>query len=479
MKSSDRIDKIAKYVANHFTENVEPMGFKAFLVGVDREACALYKEALDAYLPPDYSQVVFSPSHNDSTQLKRHHLTEDDEKAVRKAFIKKEQNPKILIVTEKLLTGFDAPILYCMYLDKPMRDHVLLQAIARINRPYEDESGVVKPFGFVLDFVGVFEMLKKALAFDSDIVASVIQNVDVLKQLFAKLMSESAPKYMAQASGWDDKAKERAIEALKTKDAREDFFRFFRQVQTLYNILSPDAFLGPYIAQYLALSELYALIRNFYSSRVYVDREVTTKTKELLRKQTGIDFIDPPGAIYELGPKQLAALKKSDASTTVKILNLSRILKETINAEAISKPFVLSIGERAAAVEQSYDAHLQSSIEALDEAERRKLEAFEQETLREYENLAEEYIAADAERRRLDLDENTYAIYTVLKLVNKENALATAQTINALFRDRADYQWDNKQEMQLRAEIYNAVRPTVGVEKMIEVTNTLLRLKRL
>ena len=250
MKSSDRIDKIAKYVANHFTENVEPMGFKAFLVGVDREACALYKEALDAYLPPDYSQVVFSPSHNDSTQLKRHHLTEDDEKAVRKAFIKKEQNPKILIVTEKLLTGFDAPILYCMYLDKPMRDHVLLQAIARINRPYEDESGVVKPFGFVMDFVGVFEMLKKALAFDSDIVASVIQNVDVLKQLFAKLMSESAPKYMAQASGWDDKAKERAIEALKTKDAREDFFRFFRQVQTLYNILSPDAFLGPYIAQY-------------------------------------------------------------------------------------------------------------------------------------------------------------------------------------------------------------------------------------
>jgi type I restriction enzyme R subunit len=479
MKSSDRIDKIAKYVANHFTENVEPMGFKAFLVGVDREACALYKEALDAYLPPDYSQVVFSPSHNDSTQLKRHHLTEDDEKAVRKAFIKKEQNPKILIVTEKLLTGFDAPILYCMYLDKPMRDHVLLQAIARINRPYEDESGVVKPFGFVMDFVGVFEMLKKALAFDSDIVASVIQNVDVLKQLFAKLMSESAPKYMAQASGWDDKAKERAIEALKTKDAREDFFRFFRQVQTLYNILSPDAFLGPYIAQYLALSELYALIRNFYSSRVYVDREVTTKTKELLQKQTGIDFIDPPGAIYELGPKQLAALKKSDASTTVKILNLSRILKETINTEAISKPFVLSIGERAAAVEQSYDAHLQSSIEALDEAERRKLEAFEQETLREYENLAEDYIAADAERRRLDLDENIYAIYTVLKLVNKENAVATAQTINALFRDRADYQWDNKQEMQLRAEIYNAVRPTVGVEKMIEVTNTLLRLKRL
>ena len=478
MKSSIRMDKIAKHVANHFTENVEPMGFKAFLVGVDREACALYKEALDTYLPLDYSQVVFSPSHNDSERLKRYHLTEDEEKAVRKAFLKKEENPKILIVTEKLLTGFDAPILYCMYLDKPMRDHVLLQAIARINRPYEDDSGLVKPFGFVMDFVGIFDKLKKALAFDSDVVASVIQNIDVLKQLFTALMSEQAPKYLMYASGWDDKSKERAIEALKGKDKREEFFKFFRQVQTLYNILSPDAFLGPYIAQYLSLSELYALIRNFYTTRVYVDREVTAKTKKLLQEQTEIDFIDPPGAIYELGPKELAALKKSDAPTTVKILNLSRILRETVNKEGGSKPFALSIGERAAAVEQSYDTRMQSSIEALDETEIRKLEAFEQEILQEYEILAEEYIAADAERRRLKLDENTYAIYTVLKLVDEENAVATAQTINALFQGSADYLWDTKQEAQLRAEIYQIVRHIAGPEKMIQLTGTLLRLKR-
>ncbi|MGA7075294.1 MAG: HsdR family type I site-specific deoxyribonuclease, partial [Halobacteriota archaeon] len=299
IKGSDRIDKIAQYVANHFTENVEPMGFKAFLVGVDREACALYKEALDTYLPPDYSQVVFSPSHNDSAQLKRHHLSEDEEKAVRKAFIKKEENPKILIVTEKLLTGFDAPILYCMYLDKPMRDHVLLQAIARINRPYEDESGLVKPFGFVMDFIGIFDKLKKALAFDSDVVASVIQNIDVLKQLFTTLMRESAPKYLPYARGWDDKAKERAIDAFKGKESREQFFKLFRQVQNLYDIISPDKFLRPYIKQYLALAEVYALIRNAFSDRMYVDREVTAKTKQLLRKETGIDFVDFPGAIHE------------------------------------------------------------------------------------------------------------------------------------------------------------------------------------
>src|SRR5439155_8146590 len=109
----------------------------------------------------------------------------DDEKQVRKDFKKKSELPKILIVTEKLLTGFDAPILYCMYLDKPMRDHVLLQAVARVNRPYEDANGLVKPYGFVLDFVGIFEKIERALAFDSDLVASVISNIDVLKTLFA------------------------------------------------------------------------------------------------------------------------------------------------------------------------------------------------------------------------------------------------------------------------------------------------------
>lgn len=115
MKSETRMDKIARLVAQHYRENVEPMGFKAFLVAVDREACALYKRALDKYLPPEYSQVVYSPAHNDRPELKEHYLSEEEEKRVRKEFSKKGTLPKILIVTEKLLTGFDAPILYCMY----------------------------------------------------------------------------------------------------------------------------------------------------------------------------------------------------------------------------------------------------------------------------------------------------------------------------------------------------------------------------
>jgi len=125
---------------------------------VDREACAFYKEALDKFLPPEYSEVVYTGNNNDSKLLKEFHIDKKEERQIRKEFTKYNEQPKILIVTQKLLTGFDAPILYAMYLDKPMRDHTLLQAIARVNRVYMD-----KPGGLVVDYLGIASDLEKSI----------------------------------------------------------------------------------------------------------------------------------------------------------------------------------------------------------------------------------------------------------------------------------------------------------------------------
>jgi len=94
MKAPDRIDKIAQYIAKHFRENVNPMGFKAFLVAVDRQACALYKQALDKYLPPDWSEVVYSPAHNDDAALKKYYLAPDQGNKGEERFYKKREVPK-------------------------------------------------------------------------------------------------------------------------------------------------------------------------------------------------------------------------------------------------------------------------------------------------------------------------------------------------------------------------------------------------
>ena len=462
MKAPERVDGIARYVAQHFRETVEPMGFKAFLVAVDREACALYKQAVDKYLPPEYSEVVYSENNQDAEFMKAYHRTSDEEKEIRKKFISKNGHPKILIVTQKLLTGFDAPILYCMYLDKPMRDHVLLQAIARVNRPYEDEDGLVKPAGFVLDFVGIFENLEKALAFDSDEVASVIRNIDVLKETFAKRIREDAAAYLPFATGWDDKAKGRAIEHFEDKDDREAFFKFFRGVQNLYEILSPDAFLREFIADYQALATLYGLIRNARPDRIYVDKELTAKTRELLQTHTQSHLFELPDAFYELGADTLQKVDQSEASDTVKVLNLQKALHQTVANESKSKPFLISIGDRAEAVTEAYES--------------RQMVA--QDILAELLRLAEECVLATTESDRLGMDENTFAVYTVLKNAIENVNPEQARAVDQVFAQFPDYQWNDHQQSQLRMTLYKTLRPTVDAKELIETTNKLLRLER-
>src|SRR3990172_7932245 len=314
LKSDDRVQKVAAFAAKHYQENVEPMGYKAFLVAVDREACAFYKRELDKHLPSEYSTVVYSKSHNDTEVLTQHYLTEDKEKRLKgKIFPKKETLPKILIVTDKLLTGYDAPILYCMYLDKPMKDHTLLQAIARVNRPYEDNEGLKKPSGFVLDFVGIFEKLEKALAFDSDVVGSVIQNIGALKEAFISIITNNAKEYEGFIQGrMDDKAIEQAVEYFTDKERREAFYKLFKRLEMLYEIISPDKDLRDYMDKYLKLSSLYTIIRNAFSKRVVVDKELMRKTQILVRKAVENYDIPKPYKIYEIKEDTLQALKKDD-----------------------------------------------------------------------------------------------------------------------------------------------------------------------
>jgi hypothetical protein len=74
LKAAERVDRVARFVAEHYRTNVEPLGYKAFLVGVDREACALYKQALNRYLTAEYSVVVYTAAHNDDELLQQYYV---------------------------------------------------------------------------------------------------------------------------------------------------------------------------------------------------------------------------------------------------------------------------------------------------------------------------------------------------------------------------------------------------------------------
>jgi type I restriction enzyme R subunit len=463
LKGDARVDKVAKYVAEHYVHNVEPLGYKAFLVGVDREACAKYKAALDKYLPPEYSEVIFTGSNDDEPELKAHHIDEKKEKQVRKDFAKSGKLPKILIVTEKLLTGYDAPVLYAMYLDKPMRDHTLLQAIARVNRPYEiedeDGGGTRKPHGFVLDFVGIFDKLEKALAFDSDEINAIIKDLGLLKVLFKNKMEQKAPGYLKLVThNFNDKDVDDLIEHFRDKDRRKEFFKEYKELEMLYEIISPDAFLRPYIDDYTALASIYIVVMKAYAKRVYVDKAFQRKTNELVQKHVGASPIAAVTEFIAIDAETIELIKQKHGGDDTKVINLIKSIEKTA-ADESGDPFLIAMADRARQVQESYEDRQTSTQETLNEL----FAAIAKNEQRKKDQAEKGY---DALR---------YFVFTSLQEVGVKNAETVSAKVAKAFGEHSNWRQSEAELRELRkaatfavyAEVDDLDEVTAIVEKLL------------
>lgn len=461
LKGKRRINKIAEFVAKHYQTYVENLGYKAFLVGVDREACALYKKALDKYLPTEYSQVVYTAAHNDNEELKQYHLNKEEEKTIRKNFAKSGTLPKILIVTEKLLTGYDAPVLYAMYLDKPMRDHALLQAIARVNRPYEDEEGKKKPFGLVIDFIGIFDKLEKALAFDSDDVKSVIKDLVLLKDLFKKDFENIAPKYLGLIKPpYTDKEVDKLIEHFKSKSKRKEFFKFYKEVEMLYEIISPDAFLRPYIENYKLLTQIYYIVRNAYAKHIYVDKEFQRKTIDLVKENVDIENLEMTTDAYELDANTIELIKKGQKPDNVKVINLVKTLGKY--AEKHSGDLVLiSLKEKAQEIQENYENRIITTQTALEQ-----LEA-----------LIKEALGQEDEKKSKGFDDLTFFFSVKLTEYGFKNSDSIAKSFKESFKKHPHWQQSEADTRELRQEMYLTILSvTDDIEKAKKIIDDLFNI---
>jgi type I restriction enzyme R subunit len=443
LKSPERVEAIARHVADHYRTNVQPMGYKALLVGVDREACALYKDALDRHLPADYSNVLISHGHNDCQQLRRFHYDETHEEEIRKAFRVPDGRPKILIVTEKLLTGFDAPVLYCLYLDKPMRDHVLLQAIARVNRPHEDSEERSKQAGLVLDFVGVFEKLEKALAFDSKDVSGVVTGIDELQARFADLIALGKQKYLHIARGLHaDKEVEAIVEHFRDQERRAGLHEFISELENLYEIISPDAFLRPYLDHYGRLMRMYAVVREALYPGLEVDRAFLRKTAQLVAEHTAATS-PRSGRTHELGEDTLKELQSLDVPDTVKVVNLVKLLHDQVAKEREAKPFLISIGERAEDLAEAFrDGQLST-----------------EDALNAFLELCEETMEAEHAQAATGLAPDAFAVlwYMRGKGFDDQKAEAIARSVELAFRECPQWRRRSDQERELRMKLHTAI----------------------
>lgn len=200
----ERIDKLAKYIVDRIEEDTENFKFKAMVVAVNRLGCVRYKRALDKYLVEKFgeearswSEIVMTYNYKETEREILEYMEELRERRGNKDYneinkeiqdeFKNKEDPRILIVTDMLLTGFDAPRLRVMYLDKPLYEHRLLQAIARVNRPYED-----KEYGLIVDSVGLMEHLTKTMAI-YNLLAD--ENSEIKRDLELNLMKSIEQKF--------------------------------------------------------------------------------------------------------------------------------------------------------------------------------------------------------------------------------------------------------------------------------------------
>lgn len=343
-----------------------------------------------------------------------------------------------------------------------MRYYTLLQAIARVNRPYENEKEeMVKPHGFVLDFVGIFDKLEKALAFDSDEVKAVVKDLNLLKALFQSKMEKKAPEYLKLIERkFDDKDVDLLIDHFRDKDRRKEFFKEYKELEMLYEIISPDAFLRPFLDDYSTLSAMYDVVRKAYAKKVYVDREFQRKTNQLVREKVGTFGIDPVEEFVAIDSETIELIKKKKGGNNTKIINLIKSIEKAAEEES-DDPFLISMAERAKAVLEGFENRHISTAQALEEL-------FKE--IRQNEQRKKE-------QQDKGLDGLTYFVYRTLLDAGIKEAEQVSKKIKMAFLEYPHWLSSEKELRELRKGITFAIFSVEeNIEKVSFIVEDLLSL---
>jgi type I restriction enzyme R subunit len=276
-------------------------------------------------------------------------------------------------------------------------------------------------------------------------------------------MAEQARAYLDLCRGpIDDKAVERALDAFAEKEKREAFYKFFKELQVLYEIISPDVFLREHLDNYTKLAALYEIIQNAFSKRVTLYREVARKTESLVREQVKVSGLATTMTLIKIDENTLEALKKDSSASGAKVFNLGKSLAQAVTDVVEQEPYLFPIGERVETVLETYDDRQIST----------------QDALKELERLLGEFVQARKEREKTGFDLNTFTIYWVLKQAGSPDPGRLAPLLDAGFARYPHYRDNPAQRRHLKAELYKVLLPAVGKERMVELADRLMWLQR-
>ena len=358
VKLEKRMKAITEDIVEHYKAKILPAGFKAQIVALDREAVAIYKKLLDELVPSDWSAVVYSPGdpNTDSDNLREYNTNKQEREKIINNFKDKNHPLKLLLVCDMLLTGFDAPIEQIIYLDKPLRDHNLLQAIARTNRVYPH-----KGCGKIIDYYGITRNLNQALNFDESIVDSAMLNMDVMKKEFEKTLQETITIF------GDVNIEDPSISNLRknlkifidNEDKQQEFKDKYKKLKVLYEILSPDPFLYDFMRKFEWITSFYLAFNKQFGDESISSHDLEEygeKMKELIQNEVEYEGITK--SFREMKINDIYNLERlENMDDEEKALNLEKLLKSEISIGLEINPIFRLFSERLRAIKNEFEQH--------------------------------------------------------------------------------------------------------------------------
>jgi type I restriction enzyme R subunit len=442
LENTDRIKLVAQDIAQHFKENLDGK-FKALIVAVNRVSCVRYKRELDKLLPKEYSEVVMTFNRTDPPEIQdylkeltaRYHGKEIED--IRKEIIdkyKEDDLPKILIVTDMLLTGFDAPILQTMYLDKPLKEHRLLQAIARTNRPYKD----LKTAGLIIDYVGILKEFTRAFEnYTKEDITGVLLPIDELAKEFTQTLDETTILFQDIPKDQDDRQTLlKAFEAITTEQQNTKKFRDnYRHLRRLFELLGTHDIKLQKLKEYSWLTQIYnyyikSIREEQYPEQRYVQKYFP-KTLKYVYKTTELSEIDRQYPIIQFDVDYLKNLQEKIKTKEEKAANILFTLNRFILVDKTKNPIYETLTEKVERILKLWKEKTKDFDKIYDEGTK----------------IIEEINQLQSRQKQLDFTDLQYSILLTMEktLGTDKNLTQDAQELTTQLRPHMFKGWQYQQ----------------------------------
>lgn len=448
IESEERIRKIAADVIEHFTTHIQPNGFKAMLVAPSREAAVTYKRELDKLGGPGSKIIMTSnlgEKGEDGTSWDEHFTTIEQREFESEFFKSPENQIQILIVVDMLLVGYDAPIVQAMYLDHQLRGHALLQAIARVNRPYT----AAKTYGLIVDYCGITKELQRALSIfdEQDVKGALIPIEKEVREL--KTRHKDVMSFFSDIS--DRNNNDLIIEKFEPVNVRDNFEYAFKMFSKSLDTVLPRKEAEPYIEDFKYLSQKRILLRNFYGSY-------------------GMSFRLEGQKVQQLVDEHIQALRMENLIDFRKVTNETFLVdimgfKNDRARTALVKNKIMQVIDKKKSENPVYYEKIRGRLEKLIEEEKKRRETAKY--FNRYKEILEDMLKVGKERKRFGFTtEFEHGVYDLLLQTTRDDEAFSKKVAKKIYEEiKPETEiigWHIKRDSQkrIRLIIYDTLQET-------------------